>query len=369
MKLKRLFSGLLVSLIAIVSVLLCVKVSNAAGETFKKVTDVNDLAVGDVIAIVNEKNKVALSTTQNANNRGQCTIEVSEGAFISTTDVEEITLENGTKTGTFAFKVSKGYLYCASNDKKNYLRTQETNDDNGSWTISISSGNATIKAQTQSSITRNILKYNSTSNPKVFACYESGQKDVQIYKKEISTTTPKPATAVEFEKVETMSSLSFDWATTDGKDYTFSNVSLRFGNLFTKDAYTEGATYGVLLIQNSDLAGADFATYLAEMTLEEITADTKIKNVEAIPVKVNAEGVADENGEYYQFAAVLSDMDEYLTTSITAVMYVVIDGQIYYSVEKTASVQSVADAYLDKYLLDELQLTDDEINVLEVLAK
>lgn len=180
---------------------------------------------------------------------------------------------------------------------------------------------------------------------------------------------PKPATAVEFEKVETMSSLSFDWATTDGKDYTFSNVSLRFGNLFTKDAYTEGATYGVLLIQNSDLAGADFATYLAEMTLEEITADTKIKNVEAIPVKVNAEGVADENGEYYQFAAVLSDMDEYLTTSITAVMYVVIDGQIYYSVEKTASVQSVADAYLDKYLLDELQLTDDEINVLEVLAK
>lgn len=167
-------------------------------------------------------------------------------------------------------------------------------------------------------------------------------------------TAPKPATAVEFEKVETMSSLSFDW-TTDGNDYSVSNVSLRFGNLFTNDAYAEGATYGVLLIQNSDLAGSDFATYLAGKTLKEINDDSKIINVEATPVKVNAEGVADENGEYYQFAAVLSDMDEYLTASVTAVMYVVIDGQIYYSVEKTASVKSTADAYFkDAALMETL---------------
>lgn len=160
--------------------------------------------------------------------------------------------------------------------------------------------------------------------------------------------------AEEFEKVETMSSLSFDWAT-DGNDYTVSNVSLRFGNLFTKDAYAEGATYGVLLIQNSDLAGSDFATYLAGKTLKEINDDSKIINVEATPVKVNAEGVADENGEYYQFAAVLSDMDKYLTASVTAVMYVVIDGQIYYSVEKTASVKSTADAYFkDAALMETL---------------
>lgn len=350
MKLKRLFSGLLVSLIAIVSVLLCVKVSNAAEVTFKKVKDANDLAVGDVIAIVNESKNAALSTTQNKNNRGKCDIEISKGSFNSTTDVEEITLENGTKTGTYAFKVSEGYLYAASS-KSNHLKTQVTNNDNGSWTISISSGNATIKAQGTNS--HNLLKYNSSSS--LFSCYEGGQNDVQIYKKEISITTPKPATAVEFEKVETMSSLSFDWATTDGKDYTFSNVSLRFGNLFTKDAYTEGATYGLLLIQNSDLDGSDFATYLAGKTLDDITADTKIKNVDATPVKVNAQGVADKKGEYYQFAVVLSDMEEYLTTSITAVMYVVIDGQIYYSVEKTASVQSTADAYIsDKALMETL---------------
>lgn len=174
--------------------------------------------------------------------------------------------------------------------------------------------------------------------------------------------------AEEFEKVETMSSLSFDWATADGKDYTVSNVSLRFGNLFTKDAYAVDATYGVLLIQNSDLAEPDFATYLAGKTLAEITADTKIINVEATPVKVNAEGVADENGKYYQFAVVLSDMDKYLTTSITAVMYVVIGGQIYYSVEKTASVQSTADAYInDKALIGTLD--EDVQNALSTLAK
>ena len=61
-------------------------------------------------------------------------------------------------------------------------------------------------------------------------------------------------------------------------------------------------------------------------------------------------------------------MDEYLTTSITAVMYVVIDGQIYYSVEKTASVQSTADAYInDKALIGTLD--EDVQNALSTLAK
>lgn len=527
MKLKRLFSGLLVSLIAIVSVLLCVKVSNAAGETFKKVTDVNDLAVGDVIAIVSESKNVAMGA-QSKKLRTSTTISISNSAFSCTDEVSVITLEEGTKANTFAFKVSDGYLY-DKNDGNN-IYTGNSKNDLGAWSIKIDNGQCTIRANTSrqiayntssprfvcykdSSISTSVLKpqiykkdvastnYNVSFNADIASfksgkgetitpavgndtnvtlptiddldfelkdiivlsgwsdgtnTYNAGQtvtvsdttqfkavytsdvfsvseairvaeyvgatgtkyeysvrgivssidatkknifivdesdrtKEFELYntstsitdsgvkvgdlitgtgkiKKYSSTyeldktctfevTRSKPATAVEFEKVETMSSLSFDWATADGNDYTVLNVSLRFGNLFTKDAYAEGATYGVLLIQNSDLAGSDFATYLAEMTLEEINADSKIENVEATPVKVNAKGVADEKGEYYQFAAVLSDMDEYLTTSITAVMYVVIDGQIYYSVEKTASVQSVAEAY---YNDEELKATLDE---------
>ncbi len=150
-----------------------------------------------------------------------------------------------------------------------------------------------------------------------------------------------------FQRVETMSSLSFDWATTDGETYTVSNVSLRFGNLFRAVAFDSNAQYGVFLIKSSVLGTSTVEQYLSGKTLAEINADANVCNAVATPVKVNAEGVADENGKYYQFAAVLSDMDEYLTTSITAVMYVVIDGQIYYSVEKTASVQSTAYAYFN----------------------
>lgn len=170
-----------------------------------------------------------------------------------------------------------------------------------------------------------------------------------------------------FQRVETMSSLSFDWATTDGETYTVSNVSLRFGNLFRAVAFDSNAQYGVFVIKSSVLGTSTVEQYLSGKTLEEITADTEIINVEATPVKVNAQGVADEKGKYYQFAAVLSDMDEYLTTSITAVMYVVIDGQIYYSVEKTASVQSTAYAYFnDDALMDTLD--KDVKNVILKLA-
>lgn len=171
-----------------------------------------------------------------------------------------------------------------------------------------------------------------------------------------------------FQRVETMSSLSFDWATTDGETYKVSNVSLRFGNLFRAVAFDSNAQYGVFVIKSSVLGTSTVEQYLSGKTLEEITADTEIINVEATPVKVNAQGVADEKGKYYQFAVVLSDMDEYLTTSITAVMYVVIDGQIYYSVEKTASVKSTADAYInDKALIGTLD--EDVQNALSTLAK
>lgn len=174
-------------------------------------------------------------------------------------------------------------------------------------------------------------------------------------------------TAEEFKKVETMSSLSFDWATEDGNNYTVTNVSLRFGNLFSANAYDSNATYGVLLIQNSDLNGGDFATYLAGKTLDDIKADRKIKNVVGSPVKVNAEGVADDAGEYYQFAAVLSDMGEYNEEKIIAIMYMVVDGQIYYSVEKKSSVSATAQQYLEDYEAGKIVITDDQENALYVL--
>ena len=149
------------------------------------VTNVNDLSVGDQIVIVAKNSNEALSTTQNKNNRGQASVtkNTSNNTVTFGSDVQELTLENGTVPGTFGLYTGSGYLYTASSSE-NCLKTQNTNNDNGSWQITITSdGVATIKAQGAS--TRNWLRYNSQSS--LFACYSSGQDEVVIYKHVEST--------------------------------------------------------------------------------------------------------------------------------------------------------------------------------------
>ena len=139
------------------------------------VTDASTLAAGDVIIITNSDATKSINTTQASNNR--IAVDCNLGNLAE--NVQQITLESGTKTGTFAFNVGGGYLYAASSSS-NYMRTQETNNDNGSWTITVSDGVATIKAQGTNS--RNWLRYNSSNS--LFSCYSSGQADVMIYRYE-----------------------------------------------------------------------------------------------------------------------------------------------------------------------------------------
>ena len=144
------------------------------------VTDVNDLAVGDEIIIAAKSANYAISTTQNSNNRAQAAITKVDDTVTFGDAVQVLTLETGSVADTYAFNTGSGYLYAAS-ASKNYLRTQDNVDANASWKIEIAStGVATIKAQGTN--TRNWLRYNSTNNPPIFACYGSGQADVVIYK-------------------------------------------------------------------------------------------------------------------------------------------------------------------------------------------
>lgn len=144
------------------------------------VTDASTLKVGDKIVIVAKDYDFALSTEQKSNNRGQIEITKNDNSITINETVQIITLEAGTVDGTFAFNTGSGYLYAASSND-NYLRTQTTNNANGSWKIEIdANGVATIKAQGTN--TRNWLRYNP--NNSIFSCYASGQKDIVIYKLE-----------------------------------------------------------------------------------------------------------------------------------------------------------------------------------------
>ena len=148
--------------------------------TWELVNNVSELAVGDKVVIAASGYDYAISTTQNSNNRAQAEITKSVSAITWTSSVCEFDLRAGTTSGTWAFydAANTGYIYAASSSS-NYLRTQATNDANGSWAISISSGIASITAQ--GSNTNNQLKYNNGSS--LFSCYASGQQAVAIYKK------------------------------------------------------------------------------------------------------------------------------------------------------------------------------------------
>ena len=147
-------------------------------EVYTLVTDASTLKIGDKIIIAAATADFAISTTQNSNNRAQAAVTKTNNTIVNPgADVQLFTLETGTKVGTYAFNTGSGYIYAASSSK-NYLKTQQTNNDNGSWTISCTAeGVATIKASGNN--TKNLLKYNISSG--LFSCYSTGQDAVAIY--------------------------------------------------------------------------------------------------------------------------------------------------------------------------------------------
>ena len=143
-----------------------------------------DISIGDRVVIAASESAKALSTDQQSNNRKGTSISKNGSSLIATSDVQAFEVVAGTTDGSFAFKAINGntsgqYIYAASSGS-NYLRSEKTLDDNGSWAVSVSSaGVATVTAQGENS--RNVLQYNSSND--IFACYGSAsQASVSIYK-------------------------------------------------------------------------------------------------------------------------------------------------------------------------------------------
>lgn len=238
--------------------------TTAPAGTYALVTDASTLSAGDVIIIVNSTTAgPALSTTQNGNNRGQTAVTVSSSkiTLAAANTVQGLTLEAGTTSGTFAFNTGNGYLFAASSSS-NYLRTEANKSANSSWSISISSGTATMTAQGTN--TRNKIKYNSQSS--IFSCYSSGT--AAIFKKiTLSSiavkTAPTKTTYTEgeyFAPTGLVITLTYSdnsteditYNNTTASDFTFSpstalttgntSVSITYGGKSTSQAITVAAS-------------------------------------------------------------------------------------------------------------------------------
>ncbi len=174
--------------------------------SWNKVTSVSSLSIGDVIVIADSVQSVALSTTQNDNNRGSVAITKSNNTISWTAgDVvpQQLTLTStaniqGAPADSFGLYTGDGYLYGAG-ASKNYLRTQSTNNVNGAFAITFSNGIATINAT--ASTNRANIRSNYSNNPSIFSCYASDATTgnaVEIYKKSGGTDTQSPENVANY---------------------------------------------------------------------------------------------------------------------------------------------------------------------------
>lgn len=149
-------------------------------DLFMKATSASELKAGDEIILVANDANYAMSGTQNTNNRSGVSVIINNGIANITEDIQIITLEEGTKAGTFALKTDEGYL-SATSSGSNYLGSRETKTDDSSWEITITSGVASLVAQGNNS--RKVMQYNPNNGNPIFSCYSSAsQKAICIYK-------------------------------------------------------------------------------------------------------------------------------------------------------------------------------------------
>lgn len=149
---------------------------------FVLVTDVDQLNTGDEVIFVNRGSQgdgLAMSTTQNNNNRGTTDVTVTPALKVTATATTQIATLEGDATGWY-FNVGNGYLYAASSGS-NYLRTEAAPDAYGNAKAAITIGSGNVASIVfQGSNTRNVMQFNGA----LVSCYGSAsQSPVYLYRR------------------------------------------------------------------------------------------------------------------------------------------------------------------------------------------
>lgn len=222
--------------------------NTTTSKKYKLVTNAGNIYNNDKIIIAAKDYDVAMSTTQNTNNRGVSNInKYTSGGnqyLTPSSDTEILTVAKANSQYNFNTS-SGGYLATASSSENRLVtKTSLGSGENAYWTVSVSGGITTVKAK--GSYTRNILKYNHSSN--IFSCYGEGntQKDIEIYREivETSTTTqtitlPKDGTLLSISQAKEYASLvgsSYTTAKYNIQGTITSITNTEYGNMYIQDA-------------------------------------------------------------------------------------------------------------------------------------
>lgn len=180
------------------------KGSSSGGSDYELVTSSSTaLADGDdiIIATSGSAGSAYAMGYNRGNNRAIVSVTIASGPKISSptlatlntdqTHIYPLQLEADGDYFRIIDKVNNDYLAALGGTSNNYLKLYGSSSTTGArqFTISVNaSGVATIKANITGTNKRDWMRYNSGS-PSVFACYNSGQNDIYIYRKPSVTYT------------------------------------------------------------------------------------------------------------------------------------------------------------------------------------
>lgn len=149
------------------------------GDSYTKITSTSDLVAGEQYIFVYEGANVAMGSIDTYG--ATATVTITSNSATPGSDVNVLTLGGTAEGWTFYTSKESKYMSWSSG---NSLTTVDAVGNASKWTISISSGTATIANVGTSS---RKLQYN-TGSPR-FACYTGTQQSIQIYKKDAPAQT------------------------------------------------------------------------------------------------------------------------------------------------------------------------------------
>ncbi len=162
-------------------------------QTYQLITSDSQLEAGAKYLVVGIKATSTPETfyamgLQNTNNRASVSITVASGeivvepATLPTDEMPfEVTLGGSSGVWTIFDAVNSTYLR-PRGGANNGLQGQPTST-NANWSIAIGAGGlASMVCENTTTYPRNVLRFNASNNPPLFACYASGQADVYLYR-------------------------------------------------------------------------------------------------------------------------------------------------------------------------------------------
>lgn len=179
----------------------------ANAQTFQKVTDVAQLAAGDKVIFISEEKSLVMTVLPSGGTycNGEA-INVNGGvAVVESPNVAILTLEQS--DSYFSFNVNNEGKYLSTTGKGN-LAQVETGNTN--WTITITETGAVIENSEKSGYT---IQLNRNTTPNRFACYNTDQGKIFIYKEVSTTQVVTPTFSVESGEIYPDTEIAINCAT------------------------------------------------------------------------------------------------------------------------------------------------------------